>query len=92
MGTKSRHHVNARRNAHGRAITEKRVKEMERTNKRAPVITYNISITADTVNLELPQEPRKDNFEVYRPQKGRKPKFEYLDDPKNPGGNRKNRK
>lgn len=93
MATKGRHHVNAKRNAHGRAITEKRVKEMEKANKRAPVVTYNIYITADTVNLELPQEKKKDNFVVYQPQKGRKPKFEYLEDPKNPGrGKRRNRK
>lgn len=36
MATKGRHHVNAKRNAHGRAITEKRVKEMEKRTSEHP--------------------------------------------------------
>lgn len=82
MATKGRHHVNARRGAYGKAISEKRTKEMEKANKRAPVVTYNIYITADTVNLEVPQENPGGRWEVYQPRRGRKPRLEYVDDPR----------
>lgn len=62
--SKHRCHVDRKRNEYGNAVSKMRVEQMERLNKAAPLVEYNLESPAG-------------KFEVYNPnqKKGRKNKM-----------------
>jgi len=59
----------------GEQVAKKRLKEMERSNKEALTIIYNINFNGP-VNMQLmsanEESSKKDNFEIYKPRKRRR--------------------